>query len=118
MHIKPNHMQVETNENGNFNNKFDRLLISMKIFILNKFTEALHGSQSVLQGLILNWSGFVSFRTLLVLCMYTWNVNPYLNYPKFACLNKGFTLLIFIFYYNIVGNHTSNHDLMNYIHMP
>jgi hypothetical protein len=37
-------MQVETNENANFNNKFDRLLISMKILISNKFSEALHVS--------------------------------------------------------------------------
>jgi hypothetical protein len=58
-------------------------------FYFNQVRWHLSWLTSVTQGLILKLKWICEFFDSLMFCIYIWNVDICLNYPRFACSNKG-----------------------------
>ncbi len=103
MHTKLDHMQPIFFEEANMNNNFDRTFDLSGGFYFNQVDWGPSWSTSVLQGLILNWSGFVNFSTFQCFVSIARNVSPCFNGPKLICLFKQkFQVIIFFISFTIV----------------
>jgi hypothetical protein len=72
-------MQPKINEEGNMNNNFDRIFNLNGGFYFNQVGWGPSWSTSVLQGLILNWIGFVNLWTFQCFASIARNVSPCCN---------------------------------------